>query len=118
WNDINNVQVSNPDTDIPRATYQDPNQNARVSDRYIEDGSYVRVRTISLAYNFPTSVTSKIKISNLRVYAKVQNAFTFTKYSGYDPEVGQDTWDPLIYGLDNGRYPSPKVYTLGLSANF
>jgi hypothetical protein len=118
WDDIDNVQVSNPGTDIPRATYSDPNQNSRVSDRYIEDGSYLRVRTISLGYNFPASITEKIRFAGLRVYAKVQNAFTFTKYTGFDPEVGQDTWDPLIYGLDNGRYPSPQVYTLGLSANF
>jgi len=118
YNNIDNVQVMNPNTDIPRATYQDPNQNTRVSDRYIEDGSYVRVRTITLGYNFPAGITQKIKLSNLRVYARVQNAFTFTKYKGYDPEVGQDTWDPRLSGVDNGRYPSPRVYTVGVTANF
>jgi TonB-dependent starch-binding outer membrane protein SusC len=118
YNDIDNVQVMNPDTDIPRATFQDPNQNTRVSDRYIEDGSYVRVRTISLGYNFPDEITRKARFSGLRVYARVQNAFTFTKYQGYDPEVGQDTWDPRLSGVDNGRYPSPRVYTVGVTANF
>ncbi len=118
WNDINNVQVSNMGTDIPRATNQDPNQNARVSDRYIEDGSYIRARNITLSYTIPDVVTRRIKFSQLKVYARVQNAFTITNYKGYDPEVGQDTWDPLIYGLDNGRYPSPRTYSLGVIANF
>lgn len=118
YNDIDNVQVINSDTDIPRATNQDPNQNRRVSDRYIEDGSYLRVRTITLGYALPPLITQKIKVSSLRVYARVQNAFTFTSYSGYDPEVGQDTWDARVSGLDNGRYPSPRVYTLGVTANF
>ncbi len=117
FNDIDNVQLLNA-TDIPRASYQDPNQNNRVSDRFLEDGSYVRVRNITLGYNFASSVTQKIKFSSLRVYARVQNAFTFTKYTGYDPEVGQDTWDSRIYGLDNGRYPSPRVFTMGLTASF
>jgi TonB-linked SusC/RagA family outer membrane protein len=118
WNNIDNVQVMNPGTDIPRATNQDPNQNARVSDRYIEDGSYLRIRTVTLAYNIPSSILNKMRFTGLRVYARVQNAYTFTKYTGYDPEVGQDTWDGLVSGLDNGRYPSPRVYTLGVSANF
>lgn len=118
WDDINNVRVRNPETDMPRAIDTDPNQNNRVSDRYIEDGSYLRVRTITLAYNFPLTITDRVKIRSLRVYTRVQNAFTFTKYSGFDPEVGQDTWDPRIYGLDNGRYPSPRVFTAGLQASF
>jgi TonB-dependent starch-binding outer membrane protein SusC len=118
WDDINNVRVSNPGTDMPRATFSDPNENTRVSDRYIEDGSYLRIRNITLAYNFPVALTSRIKASNVRVYAQVQNAYTFTKYSGYDPEVGQDTWDRNLFGVDNGRYPSPRMYTFGLSVGF
>jgi TonB-linked SusC/RagA family outer membrane protein len=118
WNDINNVTVSNPDTDVPRATFSDPNENTRVSDRYIEDGSYLRIRNITLAYNFPAGITSKIKASGLRVYAQVQNLYTFTKYSGFDPEVGADTWDRNLFGVDNGRYPSPRIYTFGLNVGF
>jgi TonB-linked SusC/RagA family outer membrane protein len=115
YNDINNVQVSNPGTTIPRAVYSDPNQNTRTSDRYIEDGSYIRIRNISLGYNFPASLTQKLHLSGLRVYTNIQNAYTFTKYSGYDPEVGQDTLGSYVYGVDNGRYPSPRIYTLGLN---
>lgn len=118
YTDIDNVQLSNPETGIPRATFQDPNQNNRVSDRFIEDGSYIRVRNITIGYTLPVSITNRIKFSNVRIYGRVQNAFTFTKYSGYDPEVGQDTWDPRVYGLDNGRYPSPRVFTMGVTANF
>jgi TonB-linked SusC/RagA family outer membrane protein len=118
FNDIDNVRVSNPDTDIPRGTYSDPNENTRVSDRYIEDGSYLRIRNIQLAYKFPSSLTNRIKAENLKVYVQVQNAYTFTKYSGFDPEVGQDTWDPNLFGVDNGRYPSPRIYTVGVSFGF
>lgn len=118
WNDINNVQVSNPGTSVPRATFSDPNENTRISDRYIEDGSYLRIRNIMLGYNLPASILSRIKANNLRVYAQVQNVFTFTKYSGLDPEVGQDTWERNFFGVDNGRYPSPRIYTLGLNVGF
>lgn len=118
WNDIDNVQVKNPGTDIPRGTFSDPNENTRVSDRYIEDGSYLRIRNIQLAYNFPSSLTNRIKATNLKMYVQVQNAYTFTKYSGFDPEVGQDTWDRNLFGVDNGRYPSPRIYTVGLGFGF
>jgi TonB-linked SusC/RagA family outer membrane protein len=118
YDDIDNVMVSNTGTRMPRATFSDPNQNNRVSDRYIEDGSYLRIRNITLAYNFPKVLADKIKASDLRVYVQVQNAYTFTKYSGMDPEVGQDTWDPNLFGVDNGRYPSPRIYSFGLNVGF
>lgn len=118
WDDIDNVRVSNPNTSIPRATFSDPNENTRVSDRYIEDGSYLRIRNIMLGYNFSPQLTSRIKASNLKLYVQVQNAYTFTRYSGFDPEVGQDTWDRNLFGVDNGRYPSPRMYTVGLNVTF
>ncbi len=115
YNDINNVRVSNPGTTIPRAIQNDPNQNTRTSDRYVEDGSYIRFRNISLAYTFPAALAGKLRLSGLRLYTNVQNAYTFTKYTGYDPEIGQDTLGSYVYGVDNGRYPSPRIYTLGLN---
>lgn len=118
WNDIDNVRVMNPAMDIPRAITTDPNQNTRVSDRYIEDGSFIRIRNISLGYTLPNSLTGRAGINHVRIYGSVQNAFTFTKYSGYDPEVGQDTNDPNISGLDFGRYPSPRIVSFGVSASF
>ena len=118
YNDITNVTVSNSKTGIPRATINDPNDNDRISDRYIEDGSYIRLKNISLGYTFPKSITQKISIENLRLYANIQNLFTITKYDGYDPEIGASTASVNVYGLDNGRYPSPTVYSLGLNIAF
>ena len=116
--DINNVMVSNPDTRIPRAIVNDPNDNDRISDRYIEDGSYLRIRNITLGYTLPSSVSRKWMIENIRVYANIQNLYTFTNYTGYDPEIGASTTSQYVFGLDNGRYPSPQVYSFGLSLSF
>lgn len=116
--DIDNVRLSNPDTDMPRIALNDPNNNQRASDRYIEDGSYIRISNITFGYNFPTSLLKRIKLSNLRVYASVQNVYTLTKYTGLDPEIGQDAMVNTLYGVDNHRYPSPRIYTFGLNLNF
>ena len=118
FDDITNVKVSNFDTAIPRAIANDPNDNNRISDRYIEDGSYIRIKNIAVGYSLPSSVVRKWKIENLRIYANIQNLYTFTGYSGYDPEVGASTASPNVFGLDNGRYPSPQVYSFGLSLSF
>lgn len=120
YNDITNVKVANPGTKTPRATINDPNDNDRVSSRYIEDGSYLRIKNISLGYTFPKKWTSRIGIENIRLYCNIQNLYTFTKYSGYDPEVGASTQDStgLSYGVDNGRYPSPTMYSFGFNITF
>lgn len=117
YNDINNVMVANPGTKIPRAVTADPNDNDRISDRYIEDGSYIRLKNISLGYTFDSKMLRKIGLQSLRVYANIQNLWTITGYDGYDPEVGALTQDSsgLVYGLDFGRYPSPTVYSFGLN---
>ena len=121
WNwyeDIENVRVSNPDAKLPRATIGDPNDNDRLSDRYIEDGSYIRIKNITLGYTFPKNWLQKVKIENLRVQMNIQNLLTFTKYTGYDPEIGVSTASVNVMGLDNGRYPSPTVYSLGVNLTF
>ena len=120
YDDITNVRVSNPDTKTPRPTINDPNDNDRISSRYVEDGSYLRIKNITLGYNFPSAWMKKIHVENIRIYANIQNLYTFTKYSGYDPEVGASTQDAtgLTYGLDNGRYPSPTMYSFGLNLTF
>lgn len=121
WYDhIDNVRVKNPSTKTPHTSIQDPNDNDRISDRYVEDGSYLRIKNITLGYTFPKALLSKAKIENLRVYVNIQNLYTFTKYSGYDPEVGASTQDSsgLTYGIDNGRYPSPAMYSFGLNITF
>lgn len=118
YDDINNVYLKNPDTTMPRATISDPNNNSRVSDRYIEDGSYIRLKNISLGYTFPSHMLKKMRLEELRIYANVQNLYTLTNYSGYDPEVGASTTSQNVFGLDNGRYPSPTMYQVGLQISF
>jgi TonB-linked SusC/RagA family outer membrane protein len=112
WTTLNTV------TDVPRPTGSDPNDNRRISTRFIEDGSFIRLKNITLAYNFPRHLLRSAKIQNLRIYASAQNLFTWTDYSGYDPEVGSFNQNPLINGVENGRYPISKSYTFGLSVKF
>ena len=121
WNwfqDINNVRLAN-NPSLPRALHSgDPNSNTRFSDRYLEDGSYLRIKNIMLGYTVPAKWIRKFQIENLRVYANIQNLHTFTKYTGYDPEVGVNTMTSNVFGMDNGRYPSPQSYTFGLNISF
>lgn len=118
YDDVTNVRVVNRGTSIPRASIQDPNDNDRISDRYIEDGSYIRLKNIALGYTFPAETITNWGLQNLRVYANIQNLWTITRYSGYDPEIGASTASQNVFGLDNGRYPSPTVFSLGLNISF
>lgn len=118
YDDVTNVHVSNPEAVIPRASIQDPNDNDRISDRYVEDGSYIRLKNITLGYTFPSKLIKKFGINNLRLYANIQNLLTITGYDGYDPEIGASTQSTNVYGLDYGRYPSPTVYSFGLNVSF
>ncbi|MEI9922118.1 MAG: TonB-dependent receptor [Bacteroidota bacterium] len=116
---IDKVQLSNPDATIPRYTATDVNGNARInSDRWIEDGSYVRIQNISLGYTFPSTWLTKTKLNRVRLYGNVQNAFVFTKYSGYDPEIGANNQNLLQQSVDAGRYPMPRMLTIGLDVDF
>lgn len=119
YDDIDNVQVLNP-TNIPATHLNDPNENSRVSDRYIEDGSYLRIKNITLGYTFPKQWIKNLGLENVRLSCNIQNLWTITGYKGYDPEIGASTSDMngYVYGLDNGRYPSPTVYSFGLNVTF
>ncbi|MFP4059137.1 MAG: SusC/RagA family TonB-linked outer membrane protein [Bacteroidales bacterium] len=95
--------------------------NMRFSNYYIEDGSYLRLKNLTLGYTLPVSISTRVKMSSLRIYFSAQNLLTFTNYSGYDPEIGADIgWNanPLDFGVDNGSYPQPKTFSIGLNANF
>lgn len=111
--DVNNVFVTNPDTKIFGLRNDRTNGNDRVSDLYVEDGSFVRLKNISLGYTLPGSLTQKIHLKSLRVYASATNLFTITEYTGMDPEIG--SWDPLSAGVDDGNYPQPRIITFGLN---
>ena len=117
YDDVANVRVENS-TSMPRAIIGDPNDNDIMSDRYIEDGSYLRLKNISLGYTFPKKWISKLNLENLRIYANIQNLWTITKYEGYDPEVGASTQNVNVFGCDNGRYPSPTTYSFGINVGF
>ncbi len=111
--------VKGGDSHAPRMfTQSASNMNWRVSNRYVEDGSYLRIQNISLGYTFPKKWLRKTPIQNLKVYMNLQNVYTWTKYKGYDPEVGNLYGNALYNGIDYGRYPSPRIYTFGLNVSF
>ncbi|WP_181899441.1 SusC/RagA family TonB-linked outer membrane protein [Flagellimonas nanhaiensis] len=108
---------ANPDATHPRYTLnQTP--NIFISDRYIEDGSYLRIQNVRLGYTFPSKLLEKTFFSSLNVYGSVQNLYTFTNYSGYDPDVGSLGQNPILAGIDNGRYPLPRTFTFGVDVSF
>jgi TonB-linked SusC/RagA family outer membrane protein len=100
----------------PRYSFIDANNNTRASDRYVEDGSFVKIKNIQLGYNFPLSESSSL--TSLRIYALAKNAFTFTDYRGYDPEISNGGGPVLDTGVDRGTYPSPRIVSLGLNIKF
>ncbi|MGA0560182.1 SusC/RagA family TonB-linked outer membrane protein [Larkinella sp. VNQ87] len=117
---------TNTNTDVPRAVSGDPNNNSRTSDRFIENGSYMRVKNISLGYTIPTNVVSKFTLNTLtkaRIYVSSTNLLTFTKYTGLDPEIGVngssgDATKLLTNGIDYGQYPQPRTVLIGLNIGF
>ncbi|MTK54448.1 TonB-dependent receptor [Paludibacter sp.] len=111
--DVNNVYVTNPNTKIVGLRNDDTNANNRPSNLFIEDGSFVRCKTITLGYTLPEKWMEKVSMHALRIYASVTNAFIITKYTGMDPEIG--SWNPLQAGWDNGYYPQPRIFTIGAS---
>ena len=113
----------NTDTDIPRAVITDPNRNARISDRFIEDGSFLRVKFLSLGYTLPESLLSSFAngaLSKVRVYFTSSNLFTITGYTGFDPEVqGRPASNELFSaGIDNGNVPQLRSFIGGLQIEF
>lgn len=117
--DYRNYHVTGGDPYSPRLYKgSDKHKNWRVSDRYIEDGSYLRIQNISLGYTFPKAWLRHTPITNLKLYANLQNVYTWSKYKGYDPEVGCLWGNSLMNGVDYGRYPSPRIYTFGMNVTF
>ena len=97
--------------DVPRAVDSDPNNNLRVSTHFIEDGSFVRLKNLTLGYTLPKSIMSRIAATQIRFYVTAQNLVTLTKYTGYDPEVSAS-------GIDLGIYPQTRVFLGGLNIGF
>ena len=118
--DYRNLHVVNGSaTTLPALQESDANNNfTRISDMLVEDASYIRLQNISIGYTFPKKWINKIFLNNARIYANIQNVYTWSKYKGLDPEVGAIYGDALMTGVDYGRYPSPRIYTFGLNISF
>jgi len=117
--DYRNYHVVNTGTIMPRlSTESGVNKNNRVSDAYVEDGSYIRLQNVSLSYTFPRKWIKNLFLTNAKIYCNIQNLFTITKYDGYDPEVGSLRGNALLNGVDYSRYPSPRIYTVGINLQF
>ena len=132
---LNAWTPTNTNTNIPRAISGDPNQNARTSDRFIESGSYLRLKALTVGYTIPMSTLTKGNVNNIRIYASGQNLFTITKYTGYDPEVGAyiplsgngtpgtpgsggSTSGLLNNGIDYGLMPTSRTILCGIQIKF
>jgi hypothetical protein len=107
----------------PRPSYGGNLQSNKPSSRYLEDGSYLRIRNINLTYDLPTSLLSRVKLSNASIFVSADNLFTFTKFSGMDPEVSSFSADPEgrysgLSGLSDFKYPISKQYLVGLQISF
>ena len=100
----------------PRISHSDPNQNNRISDRFVEDGSFLRIKNVQVGYTLPESVMQRLQIGKCRIYVAASNLFTFTSYSGLDPEIG--TRGTLEIGIDRGFYPAARTFMAGVNVNF
>ncbi len=114
---VDRYSDTNPDGSLPRFTTTNKN-NTAMSDRYVEDASYWRVQNITLGYRLPKAILGKIRAGNLRVYGSIQNLKTFTKYSGYDPEIGAFNNSIKLMNVDMGHYPNPRTFTVGANLQF
>jgi hypothetical protein len=105
----------------PRVNLNDPNVNSRISDRFTEDGSYLRLKTLQLGYNLPESLLQRIGFEKFKMYISGSNLLTFTNYSGLDPEigsVGENRGTFLELGIDHGFYPQARTVIGGVSVTF
>ncbi|MBU7578269.1 MAG: TonB-dependent receptor, partial [Flavihumibacter sp.] len=96
-------------------SFVDGNNNTRASDRYVEDGSFIKIKDLQLGYTINSNWMKRIKVNRIRVYAQIKNALTFTKYSGYDPEISGGIFDT---GIDRGVYPQARTWSAGIDVKF
>lgn len=104
-------------TDIPRAVWGNTN-NSRISTRFVEDGSFMRIKALTLGYDLPENIIQKAHLTNAKVYFTGENLFTFTNYKGYDPEVNAFGASNTVLGVDFGTYPQTRNLILGVNISF
>jgi TonB-linked SusC/RagA family outer membrane protein len=122
---LNSWTSSNTNTDIPRYTRDDPNDNKRrASDRWLENGAFFRLKTLEIGYTLPAQLLSKASLKNTRIFFAADNLFTATKYKGYTPDLGVNSDDNgggssmMTAGTDYGRFPLARTVMFGLQASF
>jgi TonB-linked SusC/RagA family outer membrane protein len=128
---LNRWTPTNTNTTVPRAVWGDPNNNRRVSDLFVEDGSYMRLKNLIFGYTVPRSLTNKIKVDKIRFYVQAQNLLTFTNYKGMDPEVSTFNTSNVAIGSGTGNttanaaqgtdfltFPQARTYTFGVNIGF
>ena len=110
-------EYSTNDAHYPRLNSADAN-NLAFSDRYVEDGDYIRLKDFQLGYNLPTKLLNRLKLGSMRFYVGATNLITITKYTGFDPEIGYGVYGTLDYGVDRGYYPQARQIFTGISLTF
>ncbi|WP_294627081.1 TonB-dependent receptor [uncultured Bacteroides sp.] len=119
----NSWRPDNQNTDMPRFTTETSDNKWAYTDRWLEDGSYMRLKTLDIGYTLPKHLLNKLKLNNVRIYTSMENLFTLTKYSGYTPDLGESgvdigtTYNVFSRGIDQGRYPLPRTISFGLQVN-
>jgi TonB-linked SusC/RagA family outer membrane protein len=114
---LNRWEMPGDITNMPKATLGEK-YNSELSTRFIEDGSYLRIKSLTLSYSLPRSVLSKLKLNKLMLYISGENLYTFTKYSGFDPELNAFGGDNLAQGIDFGTYPQSRSLIFGIDLSF
>ena len=112
---INSWSESNPSNTLPRFAWTNNNDNWRISDLYVHNGSYARIKNMQIGYTLPVNLTQKFFVQKLRIYVAAENLLTLTSYKGLDPELNGDEQSN---GIDRGYYPQARTFTVGLNLNF
>jgi hypothetical protein len=127
WANLNTMknywQQEGDNPSVPRLDFESSNNNLRFSDRYIRNGSYFRIKNVQLGFSLPSDLTQRIGVEKVRLYLAGQNLLTFSKYEGFDPEVGrgreqQNSSGILDIGIDRGLYPVARSYMIGVNFTF
>lgn len=123
WSNFETVRLNrwtptNTSSNEMRMSARDANNNMRFSDRYIMDGSYLRLKNIQLGYNLPKRIMDRLKMTSVRIYVAADNLFTVTNYEGFDPEVADYFFNPYAFGVDVGTYPQARTFRAGITLNF
>lgn len=104
-------------TDFPKPVRDDPMESdSRIQSRWVEDGSYIKLKSVNLRYQLPLQIVKKMKFDRIEIYCSASNLLTWTNYTGYDPDV--NSYSGLRMGIDNGSYPQSRTFMFGVKFGF